>query len=217
MKNFIQYNDLSIPVYNRLKAMIENGELLPGQKLLQEKLASDLGVSRTPLLKALQNLEHDMLVESKPRRGMYVKEISIQEMIDVYDCREAVESMAVKLLIDRADDNALQHLEAVFQPFINSTNISITAYRKADEVFHDMLIDLSENVVLKKMSLVSKIHKRVYQLGLLRPPEATLQEHIDIVNAILNRDHSGADKAIRNHIHLSRKQLVLKQDQKTHE
>lgn len=210
MQNIILQNDLSKPVYDRLKDMIEKGRLLPGQKLIQEKLAADLGVSRTPLLKALQNLEHEMLVESIPRKGMYVKQISIQEMIDVYDCREAVESMAVKLLIDRAEDNELEKLKAIFEPFENVDMIAVEPYRRADEKFHNMIIDLSQNPVLKKMSVLSDIHKRVYLFGLVRGPEDTLTEHANIVEAIIERDYTKADKEIRNHINLSQKKLIEK-------
>ena len=65
VKNFamIEHSDLSLPVYEKLKEMILNYELKPGEKLLQEKLAKQLGVSRTPLLKAMQMLEYDFLVE----------------------------------------------------------------------------------------------------------------------------------------------------------
>lgn len=208
MQNIIRHSDLSKPVYDRLKEMIEKGELSPGQKLIQEKIATALGVSRTPLLKALQILEHEMMVESIPRRGMYVREISMEEMIDVYDCREAVESMAVRLVIERATDAELLKLKKIFEPFVQSPLIDVKKYRKADEKFHDMIIDLSKNPVLKKMSNVSDIHKRVYQYGLIRSPEETLLEHVQIVEAIMNRNLETADRELRNHIGLSRKKLV---------
>jgi len=207
MPKVIQHNDLSQPVYERLKEMITKGSLAPGQKLIQEKLATELGVSRTPLLKALQNLEHEMLVESIPRRGMYVKQISMQEMIDVYDCREAVECMALRLVVERATDTEVLKMKNLFQPFLETEKIDLKKYRKADERFHDLLIDLSKNPVLKKMSQVSDIHKRVYQFGLVRPPEETLKEHMNIVEAILNRDIKTADIELRNHIGLSREKL----------
>lgn len=210
MQNFILHNDLSKPVYNRLKEMIEQGDLQPGQKLIQEKLAADLGVSRTPLLKALQSLEHEMLVESVPRRGMYVRQISTQEMIDVYDCREAVESMAVKLLIDRAEDKQLDALKIIFRPFVDLNKIDTGYYAKADEKFHNMIIELSGNPILKKMSGLSEIHINVYRLGLLRSPNDTLIEHEKIVEAIIKRDYKKADREIRNHIDLSRKVLINK-------
>ncbi len=210
MQNIIQHNDLSQPVYERLKEMIANGLLPPGQKLIQEKLAAELGVSRTPLLKALQSLEHEMLVESIPRRGIYVRQISTQEMIDVYDCREAVESMALRLVIERASDIEVLKIKKVFEPFIDKARIDLKKYRKADERFHDMIIDLSKNPVLKRMSQLSDIHKRVYQYGLIRPPEETLIEHMNIAGAILKRDMELADRELRNHIGLSRHELEQK-------
>ena len=215
MQNLIQHNDLSQPVYERLKAMIANGTLAPGQKLIQEKLATELGVSRTPLLKALQILEHEMIVESIPRRGMYVRRISIQEMIDVYDCREAVECMAIKLVIERATDAEISKLQKVFEPFINTMSIDAEKYRKADENFHDMIIDLSKNPVLKKMSNVSDIHRRVYQYGLIRSPNETLLEHKRITKAIMNRDLEKAVHELRNHIAFSRRILAQNQNSET--
>lgn len=209
MGNFVQHDELSKPVYDRLKEMIENGTLSPGQKLVQEKLASALGVSRTPLLKALQNLEHEMLVESIPRRGMYVKKISLPEMVQVYECREAVECMAVRLAIARATKAEILKLKGIFDPFAGAEKIEVEKYRRADEKFHDLIIDLSQNPVLKKMYLLSNLQQRVYQLGLLRPPEETLVEHQQIITAIYNRDVEAADRAMRNHISLSRKKLEV--------
>lgn len=207
MQNPVQHDDLSKPVYDRLKEMIGNGTLAPGQKLIQEKLATELGVSRTPLLKALQYLEHEMLVESIPRRGMYVKEISIPEMIQVYECREALECMAVRLAIERATDVEIGRLQKIFDPFTEAAEIDAEKYRRADERFHNLIIDMARNPVLKKMSRLSSIHQRVYMLGLLRPPEQTMAEHQRIVGAIADRDVDAADREMRNHILLSRRQL----------
>ena len=101
----IQHSDLSIPVYEKLKEMILTNELKPGEKLLQEKLAVQLGVSRTPLLKAMQMLEFDFLVESIPRRGMFVKKLSVEDMREIYEVREGIESVAVSLVVNRIDEN----------------------------------------------------------------------------------------------------------------
>ncbi|UXX79082.1 GntR family transcriptional regulator [Reichenbachiella carrageenanivorans] len=214
MQKIIQHSDLSKPVYQELKSMIQEGRLLPGQKLIQEQLAVQLGVSRTPLLKALQHLEHEMLVESIPRRGMYVREISVKEMIDVYDCREAVECLAVKLIIERSSDEELAELLQVFAPFEGIAHIDADKYRKADERFHDLIIELSKNPVLKRMSGVGDVHKRVYQFGLIREPKDTLAEHMKILAAISSRDVARAVHEIRNHIALSKNILLEKQKSK---
>ena len=65
--------NLDQKVYQILKTMIMERKLLPGEKIRQEKLAQDLGISRTPLVAALKFLEHEKLVESKPRRGFFVR------------------------------------------------------------------------------------------------------------------------------------------------
>lgn len=204
----IEHSDLSKPVYDRIKMMIENGDLEPGQKLVQETLADELGVSRTPLLKALQSLEHEMLVESKPRRGMYVKEISRHEMINLYCCREGLELIAVKQVIERASEQEINELADIFTPYQGKKDINVKEYYHDDIRFHDMIIELAANPVLKKMSNVSSIHKRVYSFGLIRPPEETLSEHNRIVEAICSRDISKAEVEIRNHINLSTQLLI---------
>ncbi len=69
-------SDLGSDIVARIKAMIFSGELLPGQQIRQEEFAQQFGISRTPLLQALQVLKSEMLVESYPNRGTFVRTIS---------------------------------------------------------------------------------------------------------------------------------------------
>src|SRR6056297_2756453 len=200
----IQHSDLSIPVYERLKEMILNNELAPGEKLLQEKLATQLGVSRTPLLKALQMLEYDLLVESIPRRGMFVKKITARELIEIYDVREGIESVAVRLVIDNKTPEKIDVLEGIWQPFVNQISIDEDNYQKADDKFHALLLEYSENKILKKTYSNSLLHGRVMQMGLMRPPEETLEEHMALVEAIKKGDYKKADREIKKNIQKSK-------------
>lgn len=206
----ISQPDLSKPVYDHLKKMIQSGQLKPGLKLVQEDLAKQLGVSRTPLLKALQNLEHEMLVESKPRRGMFVKEVSLKEMIDVYDCREGIECTAVRLAIERSSTQELKKLRSIFEPFLSQDKIDFKKYTTADERFHNSIINQAKNPVLTRMSNLSTIQARVYDFGLIRKPEETLLEHLNIIEAVVSKDIALAVQAMRTHISLSKNILVLK-------
>lgn len=184
--------------------MILKNELKPGKKLLQEKLAEQLGVSRTPLLKALQMLEHELLVESIPRRGMYVKKLSVDEMNEIYEVREAFECMAIKLTIRKLTPAKLEKLKKKWQPFSTTGNIDIKAYQAADESFHSLLVDFASNQVLKKAFDLSFIHSKVIQMGLMRPPEVTLPEHLELLKAIENRDEDLAAQLMSNHISKSK-------------
>jgi DNA-binding GntR family transcriptional regulator len=85
----ISNEELSTQAYKKVKDMIISGYLKPGQKIVQDKLAEELGISRTPLRSALQMLVNDFLIESLPKRGMIVKDFTDQEILEIYDCRIA--------------------------------------------------------------------------------------------------------------------------------
>ncbi|MCG8701092.1 MAG: GntR family transcriptional regulator, partial [Bacteroidales bacterium] len=195
------------PVYKKLKEMILNNQLKPGEKIIQEKIAKQLGVSRTPLLKALQMLEYELLVESIPRRGIYVKELEINEMIDVFDCRESLEGLAARLLAERKTKSVVEKLKSLFVNF-DPKNLNQNDYRKSDERFHQMLIDYSGNSMLKRLYFFGNVHTKVVQTGLVRAPEETYEEHIAIINAIEAGDEVRAEAETRNHIKRSRDLLL---------
>jgi DNA-binding GntR family transcriptional regulator len=200
----IQHSDLSIPVYEKLKEMIISNDLKPGEKLLQEKLAARLGVSRTPLLKALQMLEYEFLVESIPRRGMVVKKLSIDEMCDIYDVREGIETVAVRLVTERISDKQLRQLVSIWRPFKYQESIDSDKYRKADDRFHALVLEYSNNRILQKIYSQSLVQFRVEQMGLMRPPQETIPEHLAIVDAIEKKDATRAVNELRNHLQKSK-------------
>ncbi len=204
----IQHTDLSQPIYIRLKEMIRNGELKQGEKIIQEKIAEKLGVSRTPLMKALLALENEYLVESVPRRGMFIRSLDQKEIIDIYVCREAIEGMAARVLAIKKSPLIVKELKDCFAPFISQDYIDIDAYAKADENFHSLLIRLTNNAPLDKIYFFSNIHDKVTGHGLVRPPEDTLEEHFRIINAIEAGDPAEAEKQIRLHINKSKELLI---------
>ncbi|GGZ73662.1 GntR family transcriptional regulator [Algibacter mikhailovii] len=200
----IEHTDLSQPIYLRLKDMIRNGELKQGEKIVQEKISELLGVSRTPLMKALLALENEYLVESIPRRGMFVRSLDEKEIFDIYICREAIEGMAARVLAIKKDEAVVKQLKACFMPFSSQSNIDLDAYTRADEHFHSLLIKLTNNAPLDKIYFFSNIHDKVTGHGLVRPPEETLHEHFKIINAIENGNADQAEKYAREHIEKSR-------------
>ncbi len=204
----IEYTDLSQPIYKRLKEMIRNGELKQGEKIVQEKIAEELGVSRTPLMKALLALENEYLVESIPRRGMYLRVLDYKEIIDIYTCREALEGMAARILASKKDASISKKLNACFSHFLGQKTIDENAYAEADEMFHSMLIKLTENAPLDNIYFFSNIHDKVVGHGLVRTPEETLEEHFEIINAIEEGNPDKAEKLVREHINKSKELLI---------
>lgn len=213
----IEHKDLSQPIYLKLKEMIRNGEIKEGEKIVQEKIAEKLGVSRTPLMKALLALENEYLVQSIPRRGMYLRVLDHKDIIDIYVCREALEGMAARLLAATNNKAIIKKLKACFLPFTKMKNIDIEAYTKADEEFHSLLIKLTGNEPLDNIYFFSDIHDKVVSRGLVRPPKETLEEHFNIINAIEEGDANKAEMLVRLHINKSKELLINKQKNKKSE
>lgn len=200
----IDYSDLSHRVYEKIKLMILSDQLKPGDKILQEDLARQLGVSRTPLLKALNILEHELLVESIPRRGMFVKTMSLQEIHDAFICRNALEGHAAGIAATKISDVQVQELKDLFNPFYDKfkqhETIDKYEYRLADLKFHDKIIEISDNKILKRLELFNNIFIITYHLGLIRSPEETLAEHFAIIDALEGRDEEMAKEKMSYHI-----------------
>ncbi len=204
----IEHVDLSLRVYDALKSMILSGKLAPGQKITQMKLADEIGVSRTPLLKALQMLEHELLVESIPRRGMFVKAMKPEEIIDAFDCREGLEGIAARLTAERITEVQLRKLKNLFSPYEKVKEIPLKEYGYADQQFHKLLIQFSGNKILPRVEMIGNIHIISYNRGLIRPPKETLSEHYAIINAIANRNGELAELQAKAHLRKSRDLLA---------
>lgn len=209
----IKHTDLSIEVYKRLKAMILANEFKPGEKLGQEQIATKFGVSRMPLHKAFQMLENEMLVENLPRRGFYVTEIDNALLLDAFECREALEGIAVRRATIAINEKQLKDLESLFKPFVNKEKIDINKYIEADQTFHNSILKISGNQVLQKFEVVKNITSQTYRGGLIREPKETLPEHLAILDAISKGDSELAEKLMREHSVKTQKLIKEKIDE----
>jgi len=207
--NKISNNELSTLAYKKVKSMIISGELKPGQRIVQDNLAEVLGISRTPLRTALQILESETLIESIPRKGVIVKTFSYKEIAEIYDCRIALESTAIKLFTEKSTPKELKELKSIFQPFVNKKKINIKKYQEADSKFHEFIIEKCENSFLAKLFKQSNLLSFMDIIGLVRTPEETLIEHLEIIDAVVNKNIAQAEKLAKDHLEKS-KQLILK-------
>jgi DNA-binding GntR family transcriptional regulator len=188
--------------------MIFDQKLKAGQKLVQEKLAEELGVSRSPLLKALQKLESDLLVENIPRRGIYVKSMSVKEIVDVFLCRSVLEGLSARLAATLVSAEQIKELKSLFSPFYRDRKIDAEKYAEADRNFHSQIMKWSGNAVIHRLEVLSHIQLKAYQAGLLRPAEETLAEHFAIIDALEKKDGPLAEQLMRRHIERSMENLM---------
>ena len=199
-----QHENLDQKVYSILKDMIMERKLLPGQKIPQEKLARDLGISRTPLIGALKFLEQEKLVESIPRRGFFVRLFSKEEMVYIFELREVLEGLAARRAAAKVTDSQIMELNNFFKHFAKQKNISdYKGYAREDRRFHNFVIDVGAKEFLKSILLTTNIISFSYQVlhseGLVRPPNETIQEHMAVIGAIQERDSEAAEDLMRQH------------------
>jgi DNA-binding GntR family transcriptional regulator len=196
----IETRDVTEQVYEQVEAMILDGTLVQGSRIPQEHLAKELGISRTILLKALYRLEHELLLESIPRRGMFVRQIGTNEIIDSLEIRIGVESVAVRLLARDITNEQLDELHSYFSPFNGSSDqFDKKTYALADRMFHLRILQMTGNPILEKMKIIGNI---LFLAGaeLWWPAEISLQEHLDIINALAEHDSERAANAMKRHL-----------------
>jgi len=196
----IQHQDLSYEIYKRLKSMILSNELTGGAKLKQEHIATLFGVSRMPLHRAFQMLENEMLIESVPRRGYFVTKVGIDQLIDSFECREALEGMAARRAARNINKDELKYLKSLFEKFVGTDEISIPDYLESDQEFHNMIMKISGNKVITRLEFLGRNTIRTFRGGMLRPPQESLPEHLAIIAAFEKGDGALAEKLVREHI-----------------
>ena len=216
MKNLgAEHENLDQKAYEIVKSMITERQILPGEKIAQEKLAQELGISRTPLVSALKFLEHEKLVESKPRRGYFVRLFSKQEMVSIFELREVLEGLAAKRAAANITDEEIDILNSFFRPFAESANITdFRAYAREDRRFHNFITEIGAKEFLKSILQTYNVITASYQYlsseGLVRPPNETIEEHLAVIKAIGNRDPDSAEEMMR--MHLNKTIAHLRQD-----
>ena len=199
-----EHENLDQKAYSILKNLIIERKLLPGEKIPQEKLARDLGISRTPLISALKFLEQEKLVESVPRRGFFVRLFSKEEMVYIFELREVLEGLAARRAAAKITDPQIIKLNSFFKHFAKQKNISdYKGYAREDRRFHNFVIDIGAKEFLKSILLTTNIISFSYQVlhseGLVRPPNETIHEHLAVIEAIKEKNSEAAENLMRQH------------------
>ncbi len=206
MKNLgAEHENLDQKAYEIVKHMITERQSLPGEKIPQEKLAQELGISRTPLVSALKFLEHEKLVESKPRRGYFVRLFSKEEMVSIFELREVLEGLAAKRAAANITDEQIDILRGFFKSFAEYSDITdFRAYAKEDRRFHNYITEIGAKEFLKSILQTYNFITASYQYlsteGLVRPPNETIEEHLAVIKAISERNPEAAEILMRRHL-----------------
>ena len=199
-----EYLPLRDVVFNTLRNAILTGELPPGERLMEIKLADKLGVSRTPIREAIRKLELEGLVVNTPRKGAEVANISPEDLRDVLEVRRSLEVLAISLACEKMTEETLALLHENIDAFKHSVDAKATSdIASVDVTFHDIIYKSTGNNRL--IQILNNISEQMYRYRFeyIKNKEAwnrLVEEHTNIYEAIKNRDKDLAVKSILLHI-----------------
>lgn len=199
--------------YEQLRQWILHGDLAGGERLDQEQLAETLGISRTPLRQALQQLEADGLVEHRPYQGVVVTALSIADLDDVYATRRAVEGMLAAESSARAQPAAFDDVEQLLEQqaqALQAGDSDELDFVELDRVFHTRLYGLTafRNAleILDRLLDLSQRYAQVYARE-PRGRQQSIDEHRRILEACRLGDAETARRLTEQHIERGRRSL----------
>lgn len=199
--------------YQGMRRRILDNQWAPGYQAMEQQIAEQLGMSRTPVREALIRLGREGLVEVIPRRGMRVLPVSPTDMREIYDVLTALECMAAETLAARKPGSA------ELKPLITATKAmekalaqdDLDAWAAADEVFHERLVHMAGNKLLAQavMSHWDRAHRaRMFTLRLRPKPVNSTKEHMALVERLAAGDVAGASAVNREHRQRASRELL---------
>lgn len=190
-------------VLHELRSALTTGHLVPGQQLIQEELASDLGVSRVPIRESFKILEGEGHVTYHPNRGYFVTELSASDLVELYRIREILETEALEQAVIEVSDADIADIEAILSKVNEAAESGdVALLTEANRAFHFSIIELSGmnrlSRLIRQLWDASDIYRTVY----FRDPvnrEHIHSEHQEIINALKARDAQALIKAQNHH------------------
>ena len=191
-------------VFYTLRKGILRGDLQPGERLMEIRLANRLGVSRTPVREAIRMLELEGLVINLPRRGAQVSRITEKDLHDVLEVREGLEEIAVNLACERISEAELKDLYEAsreFEKLVSSDDL--TALAEADEKFHAIIYRATRNDRL--VQLINNLREQMYRYRVEYLKDAAnrdtlIREHDELWKHISERSKEEAKVCMKTHI-----------------
>lgn len=192
--------NLNEQVYEMLRQRVLRRDPGPGAKLSLHELASELGVSRSPVHHALTRLVSEGLLTVKARRGYYVTPVTPETVVEGYDLRLALELHAAERTVGTADHDRLARFRELMEA--SEAALSHEEWDAANAAFHECQIDMAGNTMLSRTyrELSVNLMMQVIRGDEVEGGEYLAREHRAIVDAFADADLRRADAAIRAHI-----------------
>ena len=191
---------------SHIQVWIIQGEYLPGQQLKEEEIAMRLDISRPPVREAFKMLEAEGLVIRRPRRGVFVTEMTEKDVWEAYTLKAALYELAMELAMDTISGSQIQELELVVRRMENCVQadpVDLMGYQEHHRDFHSHIMVISGHYRLEKIS--ASIHNQVSRFSYKslqnkKHLDSSVRYHRQILDAIKDRDSDRACKLMKEHV-----------------
>lgn len=190
--------------YQTLRDEIMSGQLAPNERLVEQDLVARYGLSRGAVRIALVRLEQDRVVVHERNRGARVRRVSEAEAVEILDARSALEGLAAGYAARRATDAEIRELVTIAMQMAElQRGGDLVAMSDRNAQLHGMILQMSRHETIQRLAgeLKSQMVRFQYRTILAAGrPAQSLAEHSAIVDAIVDRDSDGAERAMRTHL-----------------
>lgn len=209
--NIIMMNKRS--VYDDIREQIINEKLQPGQWLIERELCEAYGLSRTPVREVLWKLLADGFLEQEPNKGFVVRKLSLEQIFEIFQTREAIEGMAARLAASRRDDAAFASRLAGIRKELAKVNVEQEVSRSVElgRKLHRAIMEAAHNNLMAEISvrlsnltaLTSNITKKSTAIE-----KQSRDAHCRIIDALLEGDEEKSERVMREHLRDTCRQVV---------
>jgi phosphonate utilization transcriptional regulator len=208
----LQSNSLAMVVQQEIERAILAGEHAPGSKLIEARLAQKMGVSRGPVREAFRVLDEAGLVRTEKNRGVFVRDIPIDEAIDLFDLRAAMDELVGKRLAQNITPEQLKEVRALVDAMERAVKAEDAYnYHLLNLRFHDRLVEMAGN--RKLTDIYRKLIKEISLFRRLNLADSWLlpiapSEHRELVACIASGDADKAGRAMFDHTMASKERTI---------
>lgn len=200
-------------VYDDIREQIINEKLQPGQWLIERELCEAYGLSRTPVREVLWKLLADGFLEQEPNKGFVVRKLSLEQIFEIFQTREAIEGMAARLAASRRDDAAFASRLAGIRKELAKVNVEQEVSRSVElgRKLHRAIMEAAHNNLMAEISvrlsnltaLTSNITKKSTAIE-----KQSRDAHCRIIDALLEGDEEKSERVMREHLRDTCRQVV---------
>jgi len=190
--------------YHQIKRQIITTKLPPGVVISEAQLMKELKLGRTPIREAIKQLQTEDFITVTPRRGMFVTDISITDLSQLFEVRIELEALSARLAAERITPSQLERLEELAEKYQENHPTEKDTLIDLDSDFHSLIAEAAHNKFLHKfVGYYYDLSIRIWYLAInyAKPEDIDVSAHLEVLEAIKSQDEEKAEQRMRKHVH----------------